>query len=146
MNVNEEIFHPFFAMMLVTFAVWVYMYMRRTSYLAGERVDLRKVDTPAKMDLNVPADINLPAYALKNLFELPVLFYALCLYLYVTSSVDGFYLAAAWIFVVGRLLHVVIYCVYNKVMHRFIAYFSSALVLWVMVIRASVDAFSSAAT
>ena len=45
---NSQIFQPFFAMMLVTFAVWVYMYLRRTSYLLGEGVDLRKVDTPAK--------------------------------------------------------------------------------------------------
>jgi len=143
---GQEIFQPFFAMMLLTFAVWVYMYIRRTSYLVGERVDLRKVDTPAKMDLNVPPDINIPAYALKNLFELPVIFYALCLYLYLTSAVDAFYLVAAWIFVAGRLLHVVIYCAYNKVMHRFVTYFSSALVLWVMVLRAAVAAFTGAET
>lgn len=143
---NEQIFQPFFAMMLVTFAVWVYMYIRRTSYLVGDRVDLRKVDNPAKMDIEVPAKINLPAYALKNLLELPVLFYVLCLYLYLTGRVDQFYVVASWLFVTGRALHALIYCTYNKVLHRFIAYFLSALVLWAMIARAMLKAFSITAT
>ena len=133
-------------MMLVTFAVWIYMYLRRTLFLVGDRVDLRKVDTPVKMDLNVPGDINLPAYAFKNLFELPVLFYALCIYLYVTATVDSLYVMAAWIFVAGRAIHCVIYCVYNKVMHRFAAYFLSALVLWAIIVRAALAAFGQGAT
>ena len=133
-------------MMLVTFAVWIYMYMRRTSYLVGDRVDLRKVDNPAKMDAEVPAEINLPAYALKNLFELPVLFYALCLYLYLTGRVDDFYIVASWLFVAGRALHALIYCAHNKVMHRFIVYFLSALVLWAMIIRAMLVASGIGAT
>lgn len=133
-------------MMLVTFAVWIYMYLRRMLFLVGERVDLRKVDTPAKMDNNVPGHVNLPAYALKNLFELPVLFYALCLYLYVSATVDSLYVMAAWVFVAGRAIHCAIYCAYNKVMHRFVAYFLSALVLWAMILRAALALIGPAAT
>ncbi len=143
---QQVIFQPFFAMMLVTFAVWVFMYQRRTSFLVQEKIDLRKVDTPAKMDVEIRGDVNLPAYALKNQFELPVIFYAVCLYLYATSTVDALYVAAAWLFVAGRAVHAVIYCSYNAVMHRFIVYFTSALVLWVMVLRAGITAFSPAAT
>jgi len=143
---DEQILQPFFGMMLMTFAVWTYMYIRRVSYLRRERVDLRKVDTPAKADAGIPADVNLPAYALRNLFELPVIFYALCLYLYVTANVDQAYLVAAWLFVIGRFIHSIIYCTYNKVIHRFAAYFTSALILWVMVVRAGVAAFSQHAT
>ena len=143
---NREIFQPFFAMMLLTLAVWIYMYIRRTSFLTRERIDLRKVDTPAKMDAVVPGDVNLPAYALRNQFELPVIFYALCLYLYATSEADTVYLAAAWLFVAGRAVHAVIYCTTNKVMHRFASYFLSALILWVMVARAALAAFGFTAT
>ena len=143
---EEKIFQPFFAMMLVTFAVWITMYIRRTSFLRRERVDLRKVDTPAKMDTGVPVDVNLPAYAFKNLFELPVIFYMLCFYLYLTATVDDMYLVAAWLFVAGRAIHAAIYCTYNKVLHRFAAYFLSALVLWAMVVRAAMAAFGLTAT
>jgi len=143
---NREIFQPFFAMMLLTLAVWIYMYIRRTSFLTRERIDLRKVDSPAKMDAVVPGDVNLPAYALRNLFELPVIFYALCLYLYVAAEVDAIYIAAAWLFVAGRAVHAVIYCSTNKVMNRFVSYFVSALILWAIVMRAALAAFGFMAT
>lgn len=133
-------------MLALTLVVWTTMYVRRTSFLLQARTDLRKIDTPAKMDTNVPAAVNLPAYAFKNLLELPVIFYVLCLYLYVTQNVDFVYLAAAWMFVLGRAVHSAIYCSYNKVMHRFAAYFLSALILWAMVLRATVGSIASVAT
>jgi hypothetical protein len=56
------------------------------------------------------------------------------------------YWLAGWLFVTGRAAHALIYCGYNKVMHRFIAYFLSALVLWAMVVRAALIAFEPGAT
>jgi len=143
---NALIFQPFFALIGLTLVIWITMYVKRTSYILSQKVSLRTVDTPAKMDEIVPAEVNLPAYALRNLFELPVIFYALCLYLYATESVDQFYLVSAWLFVIGRVIHAVIYCTTNRVMHRFRAYFISSLVLWVMVLRAAFYAFFPAAT
>jgi hypothetical protein len=46
---------------------------------------------------------------------------------------------AAWWFLAFRVLHSVIHCTYNKVLHRFAAYFVSALALWAMVLRAVFD-------
>lgn len=143
---DAAIFLPFFALMILTLVVWAVMYVRRTAYLVNNRVDLRKVDSPPKMEQNVPADVNLPAFALRNLFELPIIFYALCLYLFVNAAVDNLYLVAAWIFVGGRVVHSIVYCTTNKVLHRFWAYFVSALVLWAMVLRAGFGAMSSLAT
>jgi hypothetical protein len=42
--------------------------------------------------------ISNPSDNLKNLFELPVVFYALALYLVATKQVDGVYLGATWAF------------------------------------------------
>lgn len=126
--------------MLLTLAVWIYMYVRRTSYLVSEKIDLRKVDTPEKAAAVVPHDVGLASHNLKNLFELPVLFYAVCLYLFVTASVDRFFLLAAWWFFAFRVVHSLIHCSYNRVEHRFAAYMLSAIALWVMVIRAVLQA------
>lgn len=117
------------------------MYVKRTSYILAEKLSLRSVDTPTKMDRIVPTEVNLPAYALRNLLELPVIFYVLCIYLFATDSVDRFYLIAAWMFVAGRIIHAAIYCTTNRVMHRFRAYFLSSLILWVMVLRAAFSSF-----
>jgi hypothetical protein len=137
---STSIFLPFFGVMLLTLAVWIYMYARRTRYLVSEKIDLRKVDTPDKAAAVIPHEVSLASHNLKNLFELPVLFYAVCLYLFVTDSVDRLFLLAAWWFFTFRIVHSVIHCSYNRVEHRFAAYMLSAIALWVMVIRAALQA------
>jgi hypothetical protein len=132
---NSTILLPFFGVMLLTLVVWVYMYVRRTSYLLRERIDLRKVDTPEKAAAVIPGEVSLASHNLKNLFELPVIFYVVCLYLFVSDTVDGIYLAAASWFLAFRIVHSLIHCTYNKVEHRFAAYILAAVALWAMVIR-----------
>lgn len=139
---DSAIFLPFFGVMLLTLAVWLFMYYRRTTYLVGERIDLRTVDTPEKVAAVVPEKLQLPSHNLKNLFELPVLFYAVCLYLYVSGNVDDLHVYSAWIFLAFRVVHSVIHCSNNKVHNRFIVYQISAIALWLMVIRAALSAIS----
>jgi hypothetical protein len=76
-----------------------------------------------------------PSDNLKNLFELPVIFYAAVLYLYVTRQVDALHLGAAWIFFAFRVLHSVVHCTFNHIKLRFFLYLVSSLALWLMVIR-----------
>lgn len=136
---STAILLPFFGVMVLTLAVWIYMYIRRIAFLKAENVDLRTVNTPEKAAAVVPEKIGLASHNLKNLFELPVLYYAVCLYLYVSDSVDGTYLLAAWWFFTFRVVHSLIHCSYNRVEHRFAAYMLSAIALWVMVIRAAMQ-------
>ncbi len=138
---QADIFQPFFATMLLTLAVWIHMYARRTTYLVSHRVDLRKVNTPVKAAQVIPESVALPSHNLKNLFELPTLFYAICLYLYVTNSVDAVHFIAAWWFFAFRVVHSLIHCTINKVVARFAAYVVSAAGLWLMVIRSALDVF-----
>ncbi len=135
---------PFFGVMLLTLVVWTYMYFRRTSYLLREKIDLRTVDTPQKAATVVPGTVSLASHNLKNLFELPVIFYAVSLYLFVSDSVDMIYLAAAWWFLAFRIAHSQIHCTYNKVEHRFAAYMFAAIGLWAMVIRGAMQVFGVA--
>jgi hypothetical protein len=65
-----------------------------------------------------------------------VLFYALCLYLYVTSSAGSADVIAAWLFLVFRIVHSAIHCTVNIVIMRFAAYSAAALALWFMLGRA----------
>ena len=86
---------------------------------------------------NVPEDVALRNRAYVNLLELPVLFYAACLTLLVTSHSDPVTLALAWIFVAARIAHSCIQLIYNDVLHRFLAfaigYFALAA-LWLRII------------
>jgi hypothetical protein len=136
----EAILPPFLAMMLLTAVVWVYMYVRRLSYIRLNRVPPQELATPEKAAALLPERIARPANNLRNLFELPVLFYALCLCLYVTASVDGVHVASAWTFVALRGAHSAVHCTCNIVVLRFVAYAAAALALWFMLVRATLGA------
>lgn len=131
------IFGPFFAMMFLTFLVWVYMYIRRIHFISSHGIASQDLAAPGALAQRSPADVSNPSDNLKNLFELPVLFYALVLHLFATGQVDATYVAAGWVFAVFRLLHSAVHCTVNVVMLRFYLYLFSALALWFMVGRAT---------
>ena len=68
----------------------------------------------------------------RNLFEVPVLFYALCGFLAITRLTTLFLLACAWGYVVLRALHTYIHLTHNKVVRRFQTFVASTIVLYVM--------------
>ena len=133
-----DIFTPFIGMLSLTFLVWVHLYVRRIGYMIKHRIDAQKLTTPEKGKSLIPEAVNYPAYNLANLFELPVVFYALCLYLYVSGNVDPTYVAAAWVFFLLRVLHSVVHCTFNRVIVRFWLYALYALALWFMLARAAI--------
>ena len=133
---QTAILAPFLAMMAMTLVVWAVMYVRRINFIVGQRIDPERLKTPEQGASIIPDTVSYPAYNLRNLTELPVLFYALCLYLYVTNSVDLFYVIAAWVFVAFRSMHSVIHCTSNRVLYRFYLYMFAALALWSILLRA----------
>lgn len=93
---QAAIFQPFVGLMLLTFVVWCYMYVRRLTFLYVNKIDPATLGTPISGAKVIPEDVSLAAFNFRNLLELPVLFYALCLYLYVTATADPLHLLAAW--------------------------------------------------
>lgn len=132
---QQLILHPVIVMFILTGTVWLFMYFRRLVYILGNKIDAQSVATPELLNSTIPAHINSSSNNLKNLFELPVLFYALCLILLLTQRVDETYLYAAWAYVGLRIIHSAIHCTVNIVMWRFIVYALSSLVLWLMIFR-----------
>jgi hypothetical protein len=131
------IFQPFLATMLLTLIVWVYMYSRRLPFIFSNGLDAKQM-TPAELARVSPPQVANPSDNLRNLFELPTVFYAVVLYLYVTKQVDTPYIIAAWTFFLFRVLHSVVHCTFNFIPLRFVLYVISAGALWVMVARATI--------
>ena len=130
------IFQPFVATMLLTMAVWLYMYARRLSFIFANRLKPKQM-TPVELARVSPPRVSNPSDNLKNLFEIPVLFYVLVLYLFATKRVDAAYVDAAWVFVAFRAMHSAVHCTFNLVMLRFYLYLFSTLALWFITIRAA---------
>jgi hypothetical protein len=138
---QNAIFSPFFAMVLLTFVVWLYMYFRRLSFIASKKLKTEELTDSLLAQLSPPAVSN-PSNNFKNLFEIPVIFYALVLYLFSTQQVDVLYVNAAWIFVVFRALHSAVHCTFNLINLRFGFYLVSSIAVWFILIRAALTHFS----
>ena len=128
-------------MMLLTFFVWVYMYARRIPFILRNKLAPDQLTPSEFARLSPPAVAN-PSDNLKNLFELPMIFYAVVLSLYATQQVDGVYVGAAWIYFGFRVLHSIVHCTFNFVPLRFWLYAISAVALWLMVFRFALQLFS----
>lgn len=134
---QDAIFGPVFAMVALTFVVWVYMYVRRIHFLTANDITPDQVTTPAAMEAITPPEVARSSDNLKNLFEVPVLFYALALLLYASGRVDALYVGAAWVFFGFRALHSAVHCTINIVMLRFWLYLLSTLAVWFIAGRAA---------
>jgi hypothetical protein len=133
---RPELLPPLLAMMGLTATVWLFMYVRRLGYMLAKGIDAQDVSTPQKMAALIPEAVERPANNLRNLFELPVLFYALCLLLTHMGWAQGFDVQLAWAFVGLRALHSLVHCTFNYVNARFAFYVLSSLALWAMLARA----------
>ena len=133
---NSAIFLPMLATMALTAVVWFYMYALRIPAMVTAGLKAQTYTTPDTVVEHLPEETNYSANNFKNLCELPILFYGLCLYLFVSGNTDAVYVLAAWAFFVLRMLHSIVHCTRNIVMLRFYLYAGGAAVLWLMLGRA----------
>jgi hypothetical protein len=134
---QTAIFGPFFATLFLTFLVWVYMYVRRIRFITSNKISPKDLAVPGALAQLSPPSVSNPSDNLKNLFEIPVLFYALALYLFVTHQVDPVYVTAAWVFVAFRAMHSAVHCTFNLVLLRFYLYLFSTFAVGFIAIRAA---------
>jgi hypothetical protein len=114
---QTAIFYPIATMVLLAAVVTCLMLKERVEEMKARKIGYDKVASSTQM--NQVLENTRAADNYKNLFEMPVLFYVLCLALYITQSVTQGFLWAAWVFVSLRILHSFIHIGYNNVMHRF---------------------------
>ena len=132
----QPILMPMLSMVLLTFLVWLFMYVTRFSEMSSRKIHPQRLATRAEA-ASVLIRSAAPADNFKNLFEMPVLFYVIILLSLVLLIQDETLVRLAWAFVALRLLHSLIHCTYNRTNHRFGAYLASSLVLIAMWVRVS---------
>ena len=115
------------ALATLTFIVGARMFHVRIGEMRTKRIHPEAVALSSERDELLSDSRASDNY--KNLFELPLLFYALCAIALGTEHIPSWLPAAAWAFVAARTLHSAIQCSYNKVMHRFYAFVAGFLIL-----------------
>lgn len=127
---QTHIFLPCVALVALTAVVWICLYVERIKEMRSRSINPQSISTScesAQALQYVKASDNF-----SNLFEVPVLFYVLCLALAITQNVSIGFVYGAWGFVALRAVHSFIHITYNRVMHRFYAYAASTVLLFGM--------------
>ena len=124
---NAEIFVPMFYMVLLTFTVsLVGTIVRFKNVLIDKKhtgIEMMKFSPPSSASVIIKqADRNLT-----NLFEFPILFYAISIVLYITGKVDSYFVLLAYWFVGLRVSH----SVYHIFINGFIGDTPLRAIFWV---------------
>lgn len=125
---SAEMLKPAFALVGLTAVVFVRMYWLRIAEIRRGGIRTQAVATSSEM-ARLLSDTR-ASDNFRNLFELPVLFYAAVFVAMLSDRVTPVSIALAWTFVVLRVLHSAVHCTYNRVVHRFVLYVTGALVLF----------------
>ena len=138
-----NIIWPTFVLVAVIFAVWITLVVGRMRHL--------KRTPPTAADFADSASsqryfqpVEMPANNLANLFEMPVLYFALVPLLLITGHANAVQVGLAWLFVFFRAGHSVIHIGPKNVQARFIVYLLSVVVLSAMWIGFAVDMIDAA--
>ncbi|MFD1982715.1 MAPEG family protein [Mesorhizobium newzealandense] len=122
---QTTIFWPMLAHVLLIYIVYVVLGRRRYGAIRSGEAKPGQY----KVRSTEPASSITVASNLINQFELPVLFYVLCLTLHVTNGVNYLTLALMWIFVASRYFHAWVHLTSNNLRLRSRSFFFGAVVL-----------------
>jgi hypothetical protein len=131
----QAIFVPMSLLALWTFVVLFLVGARRLRATRAGQVPHGTFRAGPGVD--VPLAVTIANRHFMNLLEAPVLFYVVCIALFVSGGSTATTLALAWAYLVLRLVHSFIHLGYNRVIHRLFVFALGNLVLlgmWVMMI------------
>lgn len=115
------------ALVLLTMVVGARLLFCRVREMRRKRIHPQAAATSVQMSARLE-DVQ-AADNFRNLFEVPVMFYALCAVSLGVHHTPAWLVAGAWSYVLLRVIHSFIHCTYNRVMHRLAAFLGSFALL-----------------
>ncbi|WP_214472819.1 MAPEG family protein [Mesorhizobium sp. dw_380] len=122
---QTAIFWPMLAHVLLIYIVYCVLGRRRYGAVRSGEAKAGQY----KVRSTEPASSVTVAANLGNQFELPVLFYVLCLSLHVTNGVNYLTLAPMWIFVASRYVHAWVHLTSNDLLLRHRSFAFGAVII-----------------
>ena len=133
-----NIIWPVFAMVAWVFVVWFWLLIARMRH-AGRVPYTDETFATAESSRRYFEPVELPGDNLRNLFEMPVLFFALVPLLVIAQQATAAQVVLAWVFVALRVAHSYIHIVVRRVRLRAPTYWLSTAVLMAMWIGFAID-------
>lgn len=123
------IFLPVLAQVLLTLSMYVLLLQRKKAAIAAGKVDLKKTATDNRA---WPKDVLLVSNNIANQFEVPALFYILCLTFVALDAVSVWALGLAALFVLSRYVHTFVHVTTNYVPVRMKVFSVGVVALFTM--------------
>lgn len=125
----ELILWPMAIQILLTILLFFPLIKRKKASVAAGTANLKK----SALDNSAwPEDVIKVSNNLANQFQIPVLFYVLCLTFYVTNGVSLLVLGLAWVFSLSRIFHAYVHIGSNYIPHRLKSFVLGFLCLLIM--------------
>ena len=134
----NAILWPTFALVALIFAVWLTLFFQRMAHMRRNPPRAGDFATGAAA-MSYFEPVEMAANNLRNLFEMPVLYFALVPLLLVTGEAGTVQVALAWAYVALRAVHSWIHIGTKRVPHRFLVYLASCALLSAMWIGFAVE-------
>jgi len=129
MSPTEATIWPMIAHAALVFALYFLLSARRVGAVKGGRATAAQF----RENREEPAESLLLRNSLANQFELPVLFYAVSILLYLVDADNAATVAGGWLFVALRYAHAYVHVTSNRLRYRrplFIAGLVVVMLLW----------------
>ena len=133
------ILHPMFAMIALTAVVCCLLLASRVPSIIRHFGRLQGAMHSDELRPPLAKRMRFITDNYNHLFEQPVLFYALAVYLYLSQSSDELQVQLAWGYVALRTLHSFIQLTSNNVSARAVVFIASMMVLLLMVVRSGLN-------
>ncbi|WP_234189638.1 MAPEG family protein [Shinella sp. NM-101] len=130
MSPTEATIWPMIAHVALVFFLYILLSTRRV----GAVKDGRARPEQFRENRDEPGECLVVRNAIANQFELPVLFYAVSILLYLVDADNPVTVAGGWLFVALRYAHAYVHVTSNRLRYRrplFIAGFVVLMMLWV---------------
>lgn len=125
---------PLLAHVLLSLIVLYTMARQRVNEMKRKKIHPQRVDNRRDSSkLFKDSAASLDNY--HNQFESPVLFYVAILLTLMLMLQDNIIVVLAWVYVGLRYVHSIIHITYNRVMHRFMVFIFSGVVLFAIWVR-----------
>lgn len=135
---NLAILWPTIALASLIFVVWFVLLRQRFAHIAANPPSINTF-ADGESVARYFRTVERPAQNLANLFEMPVLYFALVPLLILTSHASIWQVGLAWIFVVLRALHSLVHIGPNKIRMRARLYIASCVALAAMWLGFAID-------
>lgn len=136
LEIHKSHIYPVIVLVLLTYGIAFLLAKRRFQAIKKGLIPPGFFkDFQQRESFLIPTDVQLATRNFINLFEVPVLFYALIPLLILTNTADNISLFFSWAFVATRVLHSIIHVTTNKLFLRMRIYGIGSFILLLLWLR-----------